>query len=68
MFFVVGIDTKVRPLGDGQIRECPRCRNTTQWQRRRSFRQFTLFFVLPVMRWGRRRYESCGICGAIIDV
>lgn len=68
MFFVFGIDTKVRHLGDGRARTCPRCHNTTHWQRMRSFRQFTLFFVLPVMRWGRRQYETCGICGAVVDV
>lgn len=68
MFLVFGIDTKVRPLGEGQVRECRRCHNTTRWLRMRSFRQFTVFFVLPVLRWERRRYESCGLCGASIDV
>jgi hypothetical protein len=68
MFFVLGIDTKVHRLGEGQIRECPRCQNTTQWQQLRSFRQLTLFFVVPALRWGRRRYETCGICGASVDV
>ncbi|MBP2381340.1 zinc-ribbon domain-containing protein [Brachybacterium sacelli] len=68
MFFLIGLDTKLRHLGDGETRECPRCHNTTRWLRMRSFRQLTLFFVLPVLRWKRRRYESCGICGAVIDL
>lgn len=68
VFFIIGIDTKLRHLGDGATRECPRCHNTTQWLRMRSFRQLTLFFVIPVLRWRRRQYETCGICGAVIDV
>ena len=64
MFFIVGIHTKVRDLGAGATRTCPRCHNTTQWSRSRRFRQLTLFFVIPLWRWGRTRLEQCTICGA----
>lgn len=67
MLFIASIDTKVRTLGEGLTRECPHCHNTAPWHRMRSFRQCTLFFVLPVLRWGRRQYETCGICGATAD-
>jgi hypothetical protein len=33
----------------------------------REFKQFTVFFV-PVARWARRQLETCGICGAVIEV
>jgi hypothetical protein len=68
MLFIFGLDSKQRSSGPGQTRTCPRCHNTTQWTRMRSFRQFTVFFVIPVARWQRRRFEVCGICGASIDV
>jgi hypothetical protein len=31
----------------------------------REFKQFTVFFI-PIVRWGRREFEACGICGAAI--
>ncbi|WP_193105770.1 zinc-ribbon domain-containing protein [Brachybacterium sp. FME24] len=67
MFFIFGIASKQQDLGPGATRACPRCHNTTQWSRVKSFRQFTLFFVIPVARWGRRQYEQCGICGATVE-
>lgn len=68
MFLIFGIDTKQRDLGRGVTRTCPRCRNTTQWARIRTFKQFTLFFVIPAWRWGRQRLEVCGICGHSVQV
>ncbi|WP_459545521.1 zinc-ribbon domain-containing protein [Nocardia sp. X0981] len=65
MFFIFGFGTKRKPLGPGETRTCPRCHNTTQWLRMREFKQFTVFFV-PVVRWKRRRFEACGVCGAEI--
>ena len=67
MFFLFGFGTKQRHLGPGQIRTCPRCANTTTWDRIRESRQFTVFFV-PVARWRRRELEVCGICGAAVEV
>ncbi|MFC7375640.1 hypothetical protein ACFQRD_10225 [Brachybacterium sp. GCM10030268] len=66
MFFIFSIAPKERDLGPGATRTCPRCHNTAQWMRRKAFQQFTLFFVLPVARWGRREYEQCPICGATL--
>ncbi|QCU78760.1 zinc-ribbon domain-containing protein [Citricoccus sp. SGAir0253] len=66
MFFIVGLDSRQQLLGPGAMRTCPRCHNTTQWARARTFRQLTLFFV-PVARWGRRRVETCGVCGASLE-
>ncbi|MGU3501689.1 zinc-ribbon domain-containing protein [Mycobacterium sp. C31M] len=65
MLFIFGFGTKQKPLGPGDVRLCPRCHNTTQWSRMRQYKQFTLFFV-PIVRWNRRQYEACGICGATI--
>ncbi|MBW0118606.1 zinc-ribbon domain-containing protein [Pseudonocardia abyssalis] len=65
MFFLFGLGTKQKRLGPGETRTCPRCHNTSQWVRMREFRQFTVFFV-PLARWGRRQFESCGICGAAV--
>ncbi len=66
VFVIFGLGTKQRNLGLGEVRNCPRCGNTTQWTRMREFKQFSLFFV-PVARWKRRHLEVCGICGAAID-
>lgn len=65
MFFLFGFGTKQKSLGPGDVRTCPRCHNTSQWLRMRQFSQFSVFFV-PVARWKRRQFESCGICGASI--
>ena len=67
MFFLFGFGTKQRPLGPGETRTCPRCGDTTRWERVQQFRQFSVFFV-PLARWGRRRLEVCGICGAAVEV
>lgn len=64
-FFLFGYGTKQKALGAGQVRTCPRCHNTTQWQRVREFKQLSVFFV-PVARWQRREFELCGICGAAV--
>jgi len=67
VIFFFGLGTKQQHLGPGDTRTCPRCHNTTQWTRMREFKQFTVFFV-PVARWKRRQLETCGICGAAIEV
>ena len=67
MFFLFGFGTKQQHVGPGQTRTCPNCGNTTQWERMRQVKQFTVFFV-PVARWGRRHFETCGICGAAVEV
>ena len=67
MFFLFGYGTKQKHLGPGRTRTCPRCSNTTQWQRMREFTQFTVFFI-PIARWRRREYEICGICGTAVEV
>lgn len=64
MFFF-GYGTKQKLLGAGATRTCPRCHNTTQWNRVREFKQFSVFFI-PVARWKRRQFEVCGICGAAV--
>jgi transcription elongation factor Elf1 len=66
-FFLFGLSTKQQYLGAGGTHTCPRCHNTTQWQRMRQFKQFTLFFI-PVARWKRRQFEVCGICGTSVAV
>lgn len=64
MFLLVfGLSTRLKRLGDGLRHECPRCHNTSVWQRLRRYHQFTLFFV-PVLRWRRQEIEVCPICGA----
>lgn len=63
MLLIAGITPKTTNQGPGATRTCPRCGNTSTWLRRTSFQQFTLFFVIPLWRWGRRTYEQCGICG-----
>lgn len=67
MFFLFGFGTKQRHLGPGETRRCPRCSNTTQWARVRQFTQFSVFFV-PIARWKRREFETCGVCGASLEV
>jgi hypothetical protein len=67
VFFLFGFGSKQQDLGPGEVRTCPNCSNTTQWRRIRQFRQFTVFFV-PVLRWGRRRLEVCGVCGTAVAV
>ncbi|WP_067651503.1 zinc-ribbon domain-containing protein [Nocardia harenae] len=65
MFLLFGYGRKQKPIGPGATRTCPRCHNTTQWTRLREYTQLTIFFI-PVLRWGSKQFESCGICGAAI--
>lgn len=67
MFFLFGFGTKERHLGPGEVRTCPRCGNTSRFARVRQARQFTVFFV-PIVRWGRRQLEICGVCGTAVEV
>lgn len=67
MFFLFGYGSKQQHLGPGQTRTCPRCNNTTQWQRIRQFSQFTVFFI-PLARWNRRQLEQCTICSTVVEV
>lgn len=67
MFVIFGFGKRQRPQGPGALRDCPRCHNTTRWNRMREFSQFTLFFI-PIARWNRREFETCGICTAAIEV
>jgi transcription elongation factor Elf1 len=66
VFFLFGYGSKQKHLGAGQTRTCPRCNNTTQWSRIRTYTQFTVFFI-PVARWSRRQLEQCSICGASVE-
>lgn len=67
MFVIFGFGKRQEPQGPGVLRDCPRCHNTTRWSRMREFSQFTLFFI-PIARWNRRDFETCGICTAAIEV
>ena len=67
MFFLFGFGSRQKEVGPGAVRTCPHCGNTTQWERIRELKQFSLFFV-PVARWNRRQLEVCGICGTAIEV
>ncbi|WP_072313664.1 zinc-ribbon domain-containing protein [Agrococcus sp. Marseille-P2731] len=67
MFFIFGFGSKEHELGAGQTRTCGRCGNTTVWNRLRTAKQFTLFFI-PIARWGRRELEVCTICGNAVTV
>ena len=67
MFLLFGFGTKQKYVGPGQTRTCRHCSNTTQWERMRQFKQFSVFFV-PIARWSRRQFEVCGICGTAVDV
>jgi len=66
VFLLFGFGSKQQDLGPGQVRSCPRCGDTSQWQQVRQFRQFTVFFV-PILRWRRQRFEVCGICGNAVE-
>lgn len=67
MFVIFGFGKRQRTQGPGALRDGPRCHNTTRWNRMREFSQFTLFFI-PIARWNRREFETCGICTAAIEV
>lgn len=63
MFFLLfGGGTRFKDLGTGETRTCPRCHNTTAWQRLRRFHELTFFFI-PIARWGRCEVEACAVCG-----
>ena len=68
MFFllILGLATHLKPLGQGDERTCPRCHNTTTWARLRESTQLTLFFI-PVLRWGRREFDACPVCGQRVE-
>ena len=67
VFFLFGFGTKQHHVGPGSTRTCPRCHNTTRWERMREFKQSTVFLV-PVARWKRRQFEVCGTCGTAVAV
>ncbi|HET8952500.1 MAG TPA: zinc-ribbon domain-containing protein [Solirubrobacteraceae bacterium] len=62
LFFLFGLSTRIKTLGSGEQRRCPRCQNVATWTRLRESTQLSLFFV-PVLRWGRSEFEACPICG-----
>ena len=63
MFFLIfGAGKHVKVLGVGEYRSCPRCNNHTQWQKVEESTRVSLFFV-PVVSWGKKSFERCGICG-----
>ncbi|MGW9826384.1 hypothetical protein ACUXNS_001378 [Brevibacterium pityocampae] len=35
MFVIFGFGKRQRPQGPGALRDCPRCHNTTRWNRMR---------------------------------
>ncbi len=66
-FFLFGLEDRPKALGDGAARTCPRCHTTTTWDRLRLRRQVT-FFVVPVLRWGRKEVEVCPVCFEAVAV
>lgn len=68
MFVIFGISSRTKALGPGATQMCPRCGNQVTFTRIRSWRQLTVFFVVPLWRWGRREYDQCGICSHAIMV
>jgi hypothetical protein len=62
LFLLFGAGIRLKDLGAGHERTCPRCHNTAAWSRVRRFHELTLFFI-PVARWGRQELEACPICG-----
>ncbi|MBI5106556.1 MAG: zinc-ribbon domain-containing protein [Solirubrobacterales bacterium] len=66
-FFLFGWGDRLEPLGAAELRTCPRCHNTTTWQRLRRTHRVTLFFV-PLLRWGRRELEACPVCGEAVEL
>ena len=67
IFLLFGIHTKVKQLGGAAVRACPRCHNTTPWERVRCQEELTIFFV-PILRWSRRELEVCPVCGSATEV
>jgi zinc ribbon protein len=67
IFLLFGGGRRVKQLGAGDTRECPRCHNSSRWERLRSYHELTFFFI-PILRWGRRELEGCAICGETIEV
>jgi RNA polymerase subunit RPABC4/transcription elongation factor Spt4 len=62
LFLFFGYGSKVKALGPGGERTCPRCGNTATWQRLERYRYVSFFFV-RVARWHRERVEACPVCG-----
>jgi len=67
MFFFFGWGERVKDLGEGASRTCPRCGNHSVWRRVRRSKQVTVFFI-PVARWGRRDQETCTICQETVEL
>ena len=58
----LGYGTKVKVLGEGAERTCPRCHNTTRWRHLESYRYLSLFLV-RIARWHREQLDACPVCG-----
>ena len=62
LFLFFGIGTKIKVRGAAGERTCPRCHNTTPWQRLERYSYLSLFFV-RLLRWHREELDVCPVCG-----
>lgn len=61
MFFLFGVRTKAKPLGQMEY-PCSKCARSTMFTAIESKRWFTLFFI-PVIPLGGNHLIRCNLCG-----
>jgi hypothetical protein len=60
IFLFFGYGTKVKLVGEGAERTCPRCHNTSRWRHVGSYRYLSLFFV-RIARRHREELDDCPV-------
>ncbi|KAF7322602.1 hypothetical protein HMN09_00038700 [Mycena chlorophos] len=55
-----GLQQKVKPAGDSDVRVCPNCHNASVFSAKKS-EWFTLFFI-PLIPFSSKRVWVCQIC------
>jgi hypothetical protein len=61
MFFLFGVRTKAKPIGQLD-RACTKCARSTMHVAVETRRWFTLFFI-PVIPLGGNHFVRCNLCG-----
>ncbi len=68
MFFIMGIDQKMKDLGTiSELMICRQCGRYGRYQVYMTYMCLSLFF-LPVLKWAKRYYARTVCCGTVYEL
>jgi len=67
MFFLAGLGSNVKRIGNAGFQKCPNCNNWKPQGVYEISKQATAFFV-PIAKWSKEYYVICPICQAGLPV